>query len=109
MRIKKIEDADQFRELIGEENYMGIGRALADGAWVWIFRTEEEILNSELETIEKLDCLKIFTDQGLGYAGWIRTPARRPLPWFERVVTPRGFYDAHGNFHSGGGSEGSRH
>lgn len=110
MRIKNIEDADRFRELIGEENYAGIGRALADGAWVWLFRTEKEILDSEdLEMIEKLDCLKILTDQGLGYAGWIRTPARRPLPWFERVVTSHGFYDSHGNYHNGGGSEGSRH
>lgn len=94
MRIKNVQDADQVRSLIGEQNCEGIKRAIADGASVWVFQSEDEInADPDLSPEEKAQCLKILREEKLGYAGWFRSPTRQPIPGLE----PAPGYDSHGN------------
>lgn len=108
MRIKSLQDTEQFRSLIGKQNYAGVGRALADGAAVWIFLSEEEVeADQDLSPEEKTACGKILREEKLGYAGWFRPPTRprrNPIPGLE----PAPGHDTHGNYHSGGGSSQGR-
>ena len=103
MQIKNKEQIEEYRELIGDQNAKACGRALADGAQVWFFQTAEEIeTDPDLRESEKAGCQRILSEEGLGYAGWVRPPKRRPIPSFE----PAPGYDTHGN--SRGGGSGSR-
>lgn len=102
MRIRNMQEVENFQSLIGDQNVMACERALKDGAEVWVFKTEEEIDASELTQEEKEDCKKILRDEKLGYAGWFRAP-KKEVPGF----TPSVHYDSHGN--ARGGRRGSGH
>lgn len=78
MKISTVEQAESFLNLVGEQNYRGMLRALADGAEVWVFISPEDIEASELSVEEKVQCQSIW-QIGLGYAGWIRVPEHRVI------------------------------
>lgn len=105
-RIESMEDAEQVRPLIGEQNFAGARRALADGASVWVFLSPKEVdENHDLAADEKEACKQRFAETGGKYAGWVRPPqsARQPVPGLEPVPG----YDTHGNYRGGstGGSD----
>ncbi len=108
-KLRSAADAEVVRPVVGEQNYHGIIRALADGASLWVFFSEEEIrADPELSTKEKQGTLEILREEKLGYAGWVRTPPhseRPPIAGFEPVPGT----NTHGNsVGGGGGSEGNR-
>ncbi len=107
-RIENMEDLERVRSHIGEQNFVGVQRAHADGALVWVFLSEEEITQDvELWASEKSQCLEIFRSQKLGWAGWVRQPVRPALQIPGITVDPN--YDTHGNYRGRGSSERSRH
>ena len=70
--ITTAEGADEWRAVIGEQNYSATLRALDDKARIWVFRSEEEIDKSELSEEEKRQTKEILREEKLGWAGWIR-------------------------------------
>lgn len=105
-RIESVEDLKKVRARIGEQNFEGVQRALADGASVWVFLAKEEIeQDPDLSPQEKSECSVIFEREG--YAGWLRPVKSQYIPG----ITIHPAYDTHGNYRGGGGgsSEGSRH
>lgn len=82
-RITTASDAKKWRKIIGEDNYSAMLRALEDDALVWCFTNEADItLDSELTRKEKRKVLKIFREEKLGYAGWVRKTYSRTVPGF---------------------------
>ena len=100
MKIKNLEDAKKVRKLVGEQNFKAFGRALKDGASIWVFKTRKEIESDpDLDKDEKLECKRILREEKMGYAGWLRLPKRSVNP----LLVPTSGYDSHGNSRGGGG------
>lgn len=101
--IRTPEQAEQLRALIGNENVEATKRALADGALVWVFRTEAEIdACSALHPEEKQTCYANLRSTDGRFAGFFRLPERINPGAIALGAAPSvvqgGHYDPHGNF-----------
>ena len=111
MEIRSMKDAEDVRELIGEQNFRAAKIALDDGARLWVFKSVEELeANEDLLEKEKEVCRQIFKEQN--WAGFVRPPHRatpepEPIPGIRHVPG----MDSHGNVRGsvGGGGKDSIH
>ncbi len=107
MKIERVEQIENLRGLIGDQNAAACQRALADGAQLWVVRSEEELIEEkDLTPKEREFCRKELKE--LGWAGICRSKPRptRYVPGF----TAAPGYDSHGNSTEGeGGWHDSHH
>lgn len=102
---------DTVRQIIGEENYPGCCRMIADGCYFWLVDSLADL--EEIPVSEKVDDKDRAFCRTRFEAGetWAALP-RRPV----RVAAAEVFlggggssYDSHGNYRGGGSNQGSIH
>ena len=69
--------ADQWRDIVGEEDYIKILHALASSKYAWVFTSQSEIealYNLEFSDKEKQEIRDAFEKKSLDYLLWFTTP-----------------------------------
>ncbi|MBI5135032.1 hypothetical protein HZA86_02250 [Candidatus Uhrbacteria bacterium] len=108
MRVKSLDELERLREHCDQGNYQNFRRVLECGGEVYFFRDEADLQNctDDLRPEELRDLYQLYYQQMKPV--WLyRAPKRRiKIPGLTQVGPDGrgGFYDAHGNYHSGGGS-----
>ena len=80
-RLTSAEDAEAWRDIVGEQNFQACVRALEDGASIWTFMSVEEIDGcTEIDEEEKKSARNRLEQNSEGstipFAGLVKRPLR---------------------------------
>lgn len=76
IRIKPGDDLsniDSTLSFIGEQNLEALKKVIRDGGMIWVFRSRDEILKSDLSTADQAAAQAAFLDDE-GWGGFYRLP-----------------------------------